>query len=170
MGNDLGRRLYVFELPGSALMPRNEPTRSLEHPQGNEAIPTVAESNRFTARVVAVARLLAARGAGVVIMAPLFATVWGMTAMRELLSEWGNSFVRFDYCMDGRAHNREMAVWTTLPMDDFGQVCAHPHPHPEGLPARKVRRAAPPTPSVVYAVLEAAVPQSFNAVRHPPAN
>ena len=38
-------------------------------PLGNEAILTVAESNRFTARVVAVARLLAARGAGVVIMA-----------------------------------------------------------------------------------------------------
>ena len=92
-------------------------------------------------------------------MAPLFATVWGMTAMRELLNEWDNSFVRFDYCMDGRAHNREMAVWTTLPMDDFGQVCAHPHPHPEGLPARNVRRAPPPTPSVVYAVLEAAVIQ-----------
>ena len=69
--------------------------------------------------------------------------------MRELLNEWDNSFVRFDYCMDGRAHNREMAVWTTLPMDDFGQVCAHPHPHPEGIPAREVRRAAPPKPSVV---------------------
>ena len=90
-GDDLGKRLYVFELPSSALMPRNEPTRSLENPLGNEAIPIVAAANQLTARVVAMARLLASRGAGVVVMAPLFATVWGMPAMRELLNEWGNS-------------------------------------------------------------------------------
>ena len=81
-GDDLGKRLYVFELPSSALMPRNEPTRSLENP-----IPTVAAANQLTVRVVAMARLLASRGAGVVVMAPLFATMWGMTAMRELLNE-----------------------------------------------------------------------------------
>ena len=56
-----------------------------------------------------------------VVTAPLFATVWGMPAMRELLNDWDNSFVRFDYCMDGRAYNREMAVWTTLPMEDFAR-------------------------------------------------
>ena len=28
---------------------------------------------------------------GMVVMAPLFAAVWGMPAMRELLNEWGNS-------------------------------------------------------------------------------
>ena len=98
-------------------------------------------------------------GAAVIVLAPLYSAMWDFTEVQRVLQHWDGSFLRYDYCMAGRPANRSMAAWSSLLLSPRGTVCSHGLPHPEVLPKRHVRVAAPPTAQMVQDMVEAAAGQ-----------
>ena len=73
---ELKRHLVIFQIPSSAFIPGNEPTRNLSTPRGDERKDDVCAANALLDAIIYTGNLLLAKGAGVMFLAPLASTVW----------------------------------------------------------------------------------------------